>query len=420
MGGLYLLISKPAFRELIGGSDDHKLGKPDLSTVTEVMDDSLFGILLRDAVIGHPQFERMLTWLRSKLLFDSALRARAPLQFLCDLALQCFNNEFVYAESESETPTVIELSLDIHRSLQVGSPCDEHFLRLLAVFAMYRLSVSDWIRSELPGLSLPVASSKTMNVLVAGCGTGIEAVSLAASVSGIRVTGVDLSLPSLAYAKRKVRDLGLTNIELIQADILELAELDQRFDAVLSVGVLHHMREPLLGLRVLVGLVHPGGLLKIGLYSKRARCAVNAVRKIIKERQLAPTQAAIRTVRREILGANRNSVLAGLLRWRDFFTLSGCRDLLFHVQEHQFTLPQVAELAHSAELTILGLSTKHLPREAVRAYRNMAPSDVRMADLGKWEAIEARLPSTFEDMYVIWCRTPRGEELACAPEEPAA
>jgi len=295
------------------------------------------------------------------LLFDGALRARAPLRFLCDLALQRFNNEFVYAESEAETAIVAELSLVIHNVLQGHRSGDELFMRSLCVFAMYRplhrqtgiesllteipcaeitgqmlrrtvvdvleetrlrssirrigritdavsqrvraqyeenpyprwiafdrdvkVSVSDWIRSELPGLSLPMADSTTMNV-VAGCGTGVEAVSLAAKVAGIRITAVDLSLSSIAYAKRKANELGLGNIQFVQADILELGELQERFDAVLCVGVLHHLREPQAGLRALVPLVHPGGLLKIGLYSERARSAVNAARKIIGERRM--------------------------------------------------------------------------------------------------------------------------------------
>jgi len=267
-----------------------------------------------------------------------------------------------------------------------------------------KVSVSDWIRSELPGLSLPMADSTTINVLVAGCGTGVEAVSLAAKVEGIRITAVDLSLSSIAYAKRKANELGLGNIQFVQADILELGELQERFDAVLCVGVLHHLREPQAGLHALVPLVHPGGLLKIGLYSKRARSAVNAARKIIGERRMAATEPSIRTIRQELLAATPNSPLAGLLRWRDFFTMSGCRDLLFHVQEHQFTLAQISELLHSARLTILGLA-HHLPQQAVQAYRRLAPSDQRMVDLTKWEAVEALFPATFEDMYVIWCRT---------------
>ena len=57
------MMSKPAFRAL-GAGDAREGSKPDSCTLDEVMNDPLFGTLLRDAVIGHPQFERMLTRLR--------------------------------------------------------------------------------------------------------------------------------------------------------------------------------------------------------------------------------------------------------------------------------------------------------------------------------------------------------------------
>jgi uncharacterized protein YbjT (DUF2867 family) len=145
-------------------------------------------------------------------------------------------------------------------------------------------------------------------------------------------------------------------------------------------------------------------LLKIGLYSERARSAVNAVRRTIQARQLAPTDAAIRAIRQEVLVADRNSAMAALLRWRDLFTMSECRDLLFHVQEHQFRLPQIAEMLRVEQLTVLGLS-KDLPADAVRAYEQLAPDDDVMADLATWDAVEAKLPAAFEGMYVIWCQT---------------
>jgi 2-polyprenyl-3-methyl-5-hydroxy-6-metoxy-1,4-benzoquinol methylase len=478
VGGLYALVSKPAFRALLGFGDGQQSIKP---TVSQVMDDPLFLILLREAVIAHPQFEVMLTLVRKELLLDAALRAHAPLQFLCDLALQCFNNEFVYAETRIETAKIDELARDIEHRLRSEGPYDEQFTRTLAVFAMYRplhtqthvetllpktqlggpadrllrrtvkevleehklrssipavkkitdevsfrvraqyeenpyprwlafdrdpqVSASDWIAGELPRLSLPTPTPASLNVLVAGCGTGIEAISLAAKIAGVRITAVDLSASSLAYAKRKANELGLTNIEFFQADILALTELSERFDAVLSIGVLHHMRKPLEGLQVVVRLVRPGGILKIGLYSERARRDVNAVRNIIRERQLKPTNDAIRAIRQEAFGSSRGSALAELLRWRDFFTMSGCRDLLFHVQEHQFTLPQIAEMLRAEKLTVLGLS-KDLPRHAILAYRKISPNDEMMADLTTWHAVETLYPDTFENMYVIWCQTP--------------
>ena len=63
----------------------------------------------------------------------------------------------------------------------------------------------------------------------------------------------------------------LKNIEYMQADILDLRKLNRKFDLVESSGVLHHMKEPLEGLKVLLELLEPHGFLKLGLYSEISR-----------------------------------------------------------------------------------------------------------------------------------------------------
>ena len=58
----------------------------------------------------------------------------------------------------------------------------------------------------------------------------------------------------------KLKNLELKNIEYMQADILDLGELNNQFDIVESAGVIHHMENPIKGWRVLVDCIKPGGL----------------------------------------------------------------------------------------------------------------------------------------------------------------
>ena len=81
--------------------------------------------------------------------------------------------------------------------------------------------------------SLVITSPK---ILVAGCGTGQHSIETAYRFSGCKVTAVDLSLSSLAYAKRKTSEMKLNNIDYIQADILNLALLGKKFDIIESVA----------------------------------------------------------------------------------------------------------------------------------------------------------------------------------------
>jgi tetratricopeptide (TPR) repeat protein len=109
------------------------------------------------------------------------------------------------------------------------------------------------------GRTIPTAERQAeLDILIAGCGTGLHAVQIAQVYPNARLLGVDVSLTSLAYARRKTRELGLRNIEYAQADILELGTIDRTFDSIESVGVLHHLAEPTAGWRVLVAACASG------------------------------------------------------------------------------------------------------------------------------------------------------------------
>ena len=111
---------------------------------------------------------------------------------------------------------------------------------------------------------------------------------------------MDLSLASLAYAKRKTIELGITNLEYFQADILKLGHLEKKFDIIESMGVLHHMDEPMVGWKVLTKLLKPGGLMKIGLYSELGRQNIVEIRKEIKSMKVGVSETEMREFRQSI------------------------------------------------------------------------------------------------------------------------
>lgn len=82
------------------------------------------------------------------------------------------------------------------------------------------------------------------DILIAGCGTGEQSINTAQTFPQSKVLAIDISRASLAYARRKSRELKIGNIEYAQADILKLGALGRGFDYIESVGVLHHMADP--------------------------------------------------------------------------------------------------------------------------------------------------------------------------------
>ena len=65
-------------------------------------------------------------------------------------------------------------------------------------------------------------------ILIAGCGTGLHVSQVAHRYPSARILAVDMSLPSLAYARRKIREAGLRNVECVQADILRLGAIGRK------------------------------------------------------------------------------------------------------------------------------------------------------------------------------------------------
>ena len=170
-----------------------------------------------------------------------------------------------------------------------------------------------------------------LDILIAGCGTGQESIEFAQAFPHARVLAVDLSLASLAHAERKARELRVANIEHAQADLTQLASLGRTFDVISSVGVLHHLADPMRGWRELVAMLEPGGHVLVGLYSERGRADVVAAKAFLDERGYEGTEHDIRRCRQELASVQDNDDISRLVLRTDFYVTAECRDLLFHV-----------------------------------------------------------------------------------------
>src|SRR5262249_27563298 len=130
-------------------------------------------------------------------------------------------------------------------------------------------------------ISLP---PKAVDILIAGCGSGLSAIELARQANNARVLAIDHNLASLSYGKRIAQDFGLTNLEFVHADIMKCGSLGRQFDFIDVSGVLDHLAVPWEGWRILLGLLRPGGTMQIGVYSDVARRKIAAARALIDER----------------------------------------------------------------------------------------------------------------------------------------
>ncbi len=214
---------------------------------------------------------------------------------------------------------------------------------------------------------------------------------------------MDLSLSSLAYAIRNSEVLGLTNIEYMQGDILALEEDGPHFDHIECAGVLHHMRDPMAGWRKLTDITRSGGTQRIALYSELGRKGSSQTRTRLAEalKETPHTAEAIRQFRVDCMAkaAEGDPESREILTASDFFTLSECRDFLFHVQEHRFTILQIEEALSALGLRFLGFE---LDGVAMRAFRRRYPDKAALSDLALWHGFEVEHPETFKKMYQFW------------------
>jgi tetratricopeptide (TPR) repeat protein/2-polyprenyl-3-methyl-5-hydroxy-6-metoxy-1,4-benzoquinol methylase len=236
-------------------------------------------------------------------------------------------------------------------------------------------------------------------ILIAGCGTGQHSIDTAARFKNSKVLGIDLSLTSLAYAKRKTEELGVHNLEYMQADLLDLGQLDKKFDIIESSGVLHHMDNPKAGWKVLVSCLKSGGLIKIGLYSELARQHIVRMHEEIQQLNLGTSDIGMKTFRNGVIRSKAPHHQL-IISSPDFHSMGSLRDLLFHVQEHHFTIPQIQHCLTELGLKFCGFEVGTITQDFKRT--NLGEDDVY--DLIKWHAYEQAHPHAFAGMYQFWCQ----------------
>jgi SAM-dependent methyltransferase len=99
-----------------------------------------------------------------------------------------------------------------------------------------------------------------MRVVDLGTGTGEVALLVAEAVGPDgSVLAVDRAADGLAYAATKFADRGVTNIELVEADVASYVP-DEPVDAVLGRLVLSYLPDPVATIRRLLGAIRPGGV----------------------------------------------------------------------------------------------------------------------------------------------------------------
>ena len=179
--------------------------------------------------------------------------------------------------------------------------------------------------------------------------------------------------------------------------------MGKKFDIIECVGTLHHMEKPILGLEALLNLLKTNGFLKIGLYSKIAREPIINFRKNLLNKKSKKKIDNIMLLRKEIIENRGNDkYFKKITNSKDFYSRSNLRDLLFHVQEHQFTIGEIKEIIENYKLEFLNFIITD-PLIKLKYLKNF-PDDVMQNSLNNWEKFEIDNPNIFNGMYQFWLK----------------
>jgi len=239
-------------------------------------------------------------------------------------------------------------------------------------------------------------------LLVAGCGTGQQPISLAKQHPDAEIVAFDLSMKSLAYAQRMADKYQIQNLRFLHGDVLDAEVLCEKFDHIECVGVLHCLEAPLFGFDVLKKILKPGGTMHIGVYSKAARMPIEWIRGRSPKRQEVWSTEEIRSFRQTLILEPQFKQILPLLLVQDFFSTSMFRDLLLHQQEYCFALNELLSIVRELHYEFLGFD---LGKDLTEKYKRLFPSDTCFRSPENWQAFEIHYAGTLQ-MFMFWLRKP--------------
>ncbi len=200
---------------------------------------------------------------------------------------------------------------------------------------------------------------RPFRVLFAGGGSGDGCIMLAQQLADIgaaaEIIHLDLSTASSAIARARAAARGLGAIRFEVGSLLDAVDLG-RFDYIDCCGVLHHLADPTAGLRALERALDDDGGMGVMVYGRDGRTGVYPAQAALRLLAGADTALAARVdLARRYLKAlpegnwlKRNSRLGDHLGGGD----AGIVDLLLHVRDRAFTVPEIAEMTAAAGMRI--------------------------------------------------------------------
>ena len=207
--------------------------------------------------------------------------------------------------------------------------------------------------------------SGAIRILDAGCGTGVGTEYLVHLNPEATVTAIDISDGALDVAQKRLQQSGVwrEGVTFQQMSLEEAADrLSGQFDYINSVGVLHHLPDPIAGIQALAKTLAPGGLFHIFVYAELGRWEIQLMQQAIallqggKRGDYQDGVAVGRQIFSSLPAQNRL-----VKREQERWSLENHRDESFadmyvHPQETDYNIDTLFELINASGLEFWGFS----------------------------------------------------------------
>lgn len=229
-----------------------------------------------------------------------------------------------------------------------------------------------------------------LNILVAGCGTS-QAARHALKNPANHVVGIDVSPTSIRHTEDLKRRYHLTHLSVQQLPVERAHELDQRFDRIVCTGVLHHLVDPMTGLRALASVLKPDGAMHLMVYATYGRTGIYMLQEYCRRLRIGRSDQEVLDLANTLMQLPPEHPLAPMLgRAPDFRTKAGLADALLHPRDRAYTVPQFLDFIEGAGLTFGRWlrQASYLPQCGAPAQTPHATRLARLAPAEQYAAVE--------------------------------
>ncbi len=210
-------------------------------------------------------------------------------------------------------------------------------------------------------------ATQDIRILDAGCGTGSGTDYLIHLNPEAEIVAIDLSEKALEIAEERCNRSGVIAkhnkpVKFYNLKLEEATQLEEEFDFINCVGVLHHLPEPEKGIQALAKKLKPGGILHIFVYAELGRWEISLMQKaiaILQADKRGDYRDGVKVGRAIFANLPENNRI--LKQEKERWALENHRDEAFadmyvHPQEIDYNVETLFELIDASGLDFVGFS----------------------------------------------------------------